>query len=324
MDSNIQLRHHLLTQFLLKPKSDLKINEERHHLSEIDALTKYFYNLVKKQIRLAFENKTSITNIYSEKIPIQTFFKYFKLDFTIEYSDDKSKHGYGGDFKNSSIFKNNNGEWVCHPIMSVKVVTDSWMKSSDIFLFVLAHELTHGYDHYKTAIDTGKVPSESIAIQRYRKISDAINSKIQNVSASAHMLYRLNRMERNAFIGQLRTELKRMDPEGMTFNEFYEAVKITASFEQFKNLENNVVAVLNVTNNQTKKELIDALNDIMDRKFTTFNQVKKYYWNRWLKWKKIYLRNASKIAYDVYYENGKNSGTDYGMMGKNTLITDGD
>lgn len=313
MDNDIRLKHHLLTQFLLNPRWCFYLGEERHHLTEIDALTSYFSNLVSQQIRTTFQNKRETEKIYTEKIPIKTFFSDFTLQFKIVYSDDEKQHGCGGLFKYSSIFKDSNGKWCCKPYITIHVTTNKWSESYDMFLYILAHELTHGYDLFVTAEETGKSPFEISKEQRYDVINKNIGHVVKNISASAHMLYRLNRMERNAYLGQLRTELRKINVEGKTFQEFYDCVKGTASYEQFKLLEKNIKAALNIEDQGKQQELINALNDIMGKKFTTYNQIKKYYKGRWEKWENAYLIRASKIAYDVYYENGKNSGMDWGV-----------
>ena len=57
--------------------------------------------------------------------------------------------------------------------------------------------------------------------------------------------------------------------------------------------------------------------------FSSYKQVKKYYLNRWLKWKNKYLSTAAKIAHDIYASDNKNTWLDQGMYGnKNTIIKD--
>lgn len=57
----------------------------------------------------------------------------------------------------------------------------------------------------------------------------------------------------------------------------------------------------------------------MNKKFTTYNQLKKYYLNRWQKWKNKYLSTASKIVHDIYTQDNKNNWLDNGMFGKKDI-----
>ena len=84
-------------------------------------------------------------------------------------------------------------------------------------------------------------------------------------------------------------------------------------------MENNVNLCLSDEMTTTaQNEITYALNSIMEKKFTNYNQVRNYFSDRWRKWKKAYLIKASKIANDIYQEN--NMSLDGDFMNKNIII----
>ena len=129
-----------------------------------------------------------------------------------------------------------------------------------------------------------------------------MKSQFTNEKAIGQMLYYLNRMERNAYLGQLRQELMSEKDDITDAKSAYELVKKTGSWRNFKYLEKSMFALWSITNPYAQKTIVDITNDITGKKFTRYTQVKKYFASRFEKWKTKYLRNVSRIAYDVYLD----------------------
>ena len=173
------------------------------------------------------------------------------------------------------------------------------------FCVGIGHELTHAYDLWLYAVKNNKHPLNSILNNKYNNISNARNGNIDtnNLRAVADMLYTLNKMERNAYIAQLKQELNTNKDKIKDMKSAYNLIYKSFSYQKIKGLENNINIILNLKNKSTQNGILQSLNTIMKTNFTTWNQVKKYFLNRWLKWKNKYLSTAAKIAYDIYAEN---------------------
>ena len=178
----------------------------------------------------------------------------------------------------------------------------------------MGHELTHCYNLLQYALKNDKDPWYSIDRNRYFTIRNNVNFGIGNVSALANILYTLNRMERNAYIAQLKQELltkKNLIKDNKTA---FDLIKNTESYKKFLYLEQQVNVIFTIIDEDVQKDLIDTLNNIMNTHFTTFKQLKKYFLIRWLKWKKAYFKNASKIAYDIFSSTNNSKWLDWGLI----------
>lgn len=310
MNTEMELRNHMLVEFLCRGRSQLtslSLNEDGHHVTEIDELDRYFGKLVSDTIYDAIKVSGKCENVYARKIPIKTFFNSYYLYLKVFRCKNESDNAYSGVCSNASVFKDENGEWVCRPKIKLTVRVNNMMNAYRQFSLAICHELTHCWNLYRYALETGKSPYEAYVSTRYDKIKDSKSDMRNQAASSASILYLLNRMERNAYIAQLRNELDKIDTQDMTFQEFYNEVKKTQSYMKFKYLEENVALLFQITDNGLQSEFIDALNGIMGKNYTTYNQLLKYYSRRWQKWKNAYLKNAARIAYDVYYKEGNNT-----------------
>jgi len=327
MDTNKELENHILTEFQLHNSGPVILNETRGRIDNIDEIVKYFVKVVQSQafktynnkgntIFKIFNNKGKTTKTYNDIISINCFFNKYKITVTFEVSDKKN---YNGGIQSNSIFQDVDGKWVCVPDINITVKSNNAIDALKTFSIAIGHELTHAYDLLQYALKTGQDPWYSIERNRYRKIKEGENTLTDNPQAIANMLYHLNRMERNAYIAQLRQELMNMKDKIKDNKSVFEVIKKTKTWEKFIALENNVFAVFNIQNIVLQNEIMQTLNYIMKKNFTTYNQVKNYFINRWNKWKKAYLTNASKIAYDVYAENNGDSWLDWAMMGADEI-----
>lgn len=319
MNSENELKHHIITEFARNYTSPAVLKEEHGYINNIDAVIEYFKTLVEPQVKLVFGDTPGkpVSKTYKNKININTFFEYYNLDITFEYS--KTSSYKGGTAPNSVYFPPTKGEWVCVPNIELTIFASNGIKAMKNFSFVIGHELTHCYDLLQYAKETNQDPWYSIHRNRYFDLRRKHMYGIGNEKASANILYLLNRMERNAYIAQLKQELLNNKEQIKDSKSAFDAVKNTESYRKFLNLEYNMNVIMNLTDEETQQNLIKYLNDIMHKKFTTYNQLKKYYLNRWQKWKYKYLTTASKIVHDIYTQDNKNTWLDNGMFGKNDL-----
>lgn len=328
MNLNTELKNHILCEFSLhKNLHPFLITETRGVVDGMDDIVNVFIRMVKPQVNDLFSTGKPTTIYYDETTDefyysgLKTFFDSFRLYLTLSIGEKSYEGGV-----NSDCIIKVRGKYRCNPKILLSISARNSIEMLNMLSFTLAHELTHAYNLLQYAIKNNSNGKDNLLNRnKYKNIQDALhtNVNINNLKATGSILYNLSRIERNVYIAQLRQELlanKNMIKDTKTA---FNLIKQTESYKKFLNLEKNV----NIINNNNldpriQNELMNYLNSIMDKKFTNFEQVKKYYNRRWQKWKKAYLVRASKIVYDIFDENNKwlidNSGND------NTLISQKD
>ena len=129
---------------------------------------------------------------------------------------------------------------------------------------------------------------------------------MSNYRAIGNTLYLLSRVERNTYIAQTQQELLQRKDELEDSQSIMNVIKSTGSYEHFAWLDKNMGIILSdYLKEPAQEEIINAVNDIMDKNFTNYQQAQKYLSRRWNKWKKEYLTRVSKIAYDIYDRENK-------------------
>lgn len=311
MNTNIELKNHL--QFEFKVHNSLfaiPLNEARSVVDGIDNVVNIFLNMAYDQIKHTFSKfntENEITSYYNEtnKIwknsNIKTFFNKFNLKLTIKKANVNRQDG-GAD--TNSITEIGKNTFDCKPDITLIISATDAVNANNGLGIAIGHELTHCYNLLQYAIKNGKYDTSVIFDKnKYKNIDDVFhNPGPNNLKAIGTMLYNLTRVERNAYIAQLRQELLAKKDLLKDASSLFDVIKTTNSYKKFLLLEDNVNAILSATNKQVQDQLISYLNHIMESNFTTFNQFKKYFVRRWTKWKKAYIIKASKIAYDVFEE----------------------
>ena len=291
MDTNKELYNHILFEFTYKSQN-LFLTETRGYVYGIDDAINALLEMVSSQIETTIKTQKPITFTYTEenlKTEINTFFNEFELTLTTQFEHRKS---YLGEFNPKSYIEKDK-QIICVPKLSIKISANNVNDLRYLFTFACGHELTHGYNNLQYAKQYG-------------------------ISEMATTLYTLNRMERNAYIAQLRQELLGVKDKINSMKDAFEFVKKSASYSKFLYLEKNINLILTIKDKDVQDNLIYATNSIMDTHFSTYNQLVKYFNRRWEKWKKNYLIKTSKIAYDVFAENnvtldGKNMNNDISL-----------
>ena len=321
MNTDIELKNHLICEFLIRKSAPSVLLEARGVVNNIDEVVDAFMEAFQKQITETFTRLTDRVQSYNNSNildGIDTFFTNFNIYLTTRKSP---KVTYNGVMQPSSIKRNNDTNlWYCVPDIYLTAGAPNEKKLYQVISFALAHELTHCYNLLQYAIQNNKQFEDeifqNIENQRYFDINKGKNSTENNEKALSYVLYYLNRMERNAYLAQLRQELLSEKDKMVDDKSIFTLIRNSESYSKLKEIERNINAVNSINDEETKKQLIVYLNTIMNRKFTTYNQVKKYLNSRWSKWKKNYLIKATKIAYDVYSTTNHSKWLDWGMMGK--------
>ena len=306
MNTNNELKNHILCEFKRNENFFGTLIEVRGVVNDVENVVKSFSIMIKQQINNTFlknENKTYTYNEKNEiyqKNKVNTFFDEFILKLTIK----QGKKTYSGNSDvHKTIFKDKNGNWICKPYIELTIQAENIIDAYYVFEFAISHELTHLFDMLQYSIKNNKSGYYNVIDKnKYRKIAQTKNDKFlpNNLRAIAYILYFLTRVERNAYIAQLKQELLAKKDKITNNKTAFETIKTTESYKQFEYMEEQITMIYSIKNENIQNELINALNSIMNKKFSTYNQLKKYFLGRWLKWKKAYLIQASKIAYDIY------------------------
>lgn len=308
MNTDIEFRNHLAAQFLTFPQSHIMITEDRHRYNKIDELVDYFNELFSETIDSAINNKLSLLKIEEGQIPIETFFSNYKITLKISYG----KNSFSSGFNPQSIYQNYMNMWVCYPNVNFNITAKTLFAAHRLFRQNIAHELTHAYNLLQYAIQNNDNPMNSVIKQNYYNFTKG-RMMSGNYGALSDVLYRLNRMERNAIIAQMNNELKSFNLIGATFQDVYDLAIHTNAYRNFKSIEKNVGQIFATTDKSVQDSFITTINELVGKNFTTYNQVKRYFYYRWLKWSKAFMKNTSKLIYDVYYQNNNNVELDGGV-----------
>lgn len=319
MNSDLELKNHIICEFLIRNNTPTIITETRGVVNGIDDVVNTLTKAMLPQamnVSKGIEGNSS-TEIYNDSnilSSIKTFFNDFNIRLKIIKSQKKQYHG--GTAVDSIFYNLEEKRWYCHPDINLTIGGPTINDIIYVLKFCLGHELTHCYNLLQYAIKTNNSPWMSVSRNRYPQIIDGKNNGfLRNEKAISDLLYKLNRMERNAYLAQLRQELMERKEELKDNNIIFNVIKTTESYQKFLNLEHNINILLTIDSQDIQVEIINILNRIMGLKFKTFNQAKKYLVRRWMKWKKIYLSKAAKIGYDVYLTTPNGTWLDWGMIG---------
>ena len=284
--------------------------ESHGYINGIDEVVNILVREVEPVIRNVIERKKA-ANIKLDNADIikdvNTFFNRFKVSFSFIPTDDSRTRIHGSTDVLKSVDVDSEDNVISCPEIVMKVNCGTNLTDAvDRVSVNLSHELTHAYNIYRYAAEKGiqSLWNNITKTQRYSKIRSVQDSNVNNRSVIGNVLYTLNRMERNSYIAETRRELYLKKDEIVDAKTGFEAVKNSNSYRtRFKLLERNVSALTTITNPGAQNVIATAVNDAMGRKFTNYEQVKRYLINRWVRWKKKYLSAVSKMIYDICDEN---------------------
>jgi len=163
-----------------------------------------------------------------------------------------------------------------------------------------SHEISHAYEDFQRSRHGAPTIKNITSDDRYManlmawKYGSTANQRILG-----KMFYWLNEMELKAIIGQMSTEIKEKSVKSP--NEAFEAVKTTEAYAIFRKLWQNVSYIENCEDEMTRNDLLAGYKFIAGKE-TTWNALVSEIGRLWNRWKRKFLQNAGKIAYDYYCE----------------------
>lgn len=322
--------NHLLWEFSHVLSGDLF--ESHGYYDNSSELLNEFVKTCYPHIVEVLQNQTSERYVYTfnkEDFYTETFFNTLTLDLTLTYGENGNYNG-GYVPKNSSI-KFINGqtkEIYFAPFIRLSIIAQDEKTFENTILFAFGHELTHCYNVYQYFKKTnGKHIEDYLKQSNYNTVVNAYNKSVGNTKTITRLLYLLNRMERNAYIAQLKQELESNKFSFSNSKEAMQAIKQTNSYIIYTEIK-NIVQMLNNTelNVITKKNIIKEINTLTKNNFQNWQQILKYFNNRWSVWSKKYMITASKIACDVYNQVNEsfiyddfNCNHDLGLLSENYI-----
>lgn len=310
-NTNNELRNHIIYEFYAGlPNRENILMETRGVVSGLHDVVKAICEELSDQVWETYNTKEEETRVYSGEVSefgLKSFFDDFNITLTTIYGNNKST--YRGGLSVSKSFSDSENGVVCSPVINFYVTDNDPHDMARTIAFSIGHELTHAYNFYQYArknnLTVRQMMDNFDNIQRYGDIMAAKNSPgLNNERAVGDILYKLNRMERNAYIAQLKQELESEADYIVDSKSAWNAVLKSESYKKFKNLEKNFSIMFGPEiSDEAKKQIIHYTNRSTGKNFKNFDQVKKYYMKYWETWKKKYLTTASKIAYDIYAEH---------------------
>lgn len=307
MDIDKELKNHIIYEFFAgAPNRENILFESRGVVNGLHKAVKAIVKDVLPQVNDTCKYKTEIYQPYSGKLSdkgLTSFFDDYELEITTRYGSDKRDYR-GGFSPKKSLVDTENGV-TCSPVIDFSLTGNNPKEMMATIEFAIGHELTHAYNLVmyanKNGLGVDDVIRNYLYGQHYYDIKTSKINGIGNESAIADVLYKLNRMERNAYIAQLKQELETKSNKIKDSKSAWDAVLGSESYRKFKDLEDNMSVLFNPSLSlPTKKEVLKVTNKITGKEFQNYNQVKKFYSAYWNTWRKKYLSTAAKIAYDVF------------------------
>lgn len=246
-----------------------------------------------------------LSNLNTTKGMPNLFFTDIDLSITISVGTGDASGGY---YPSSEMFWNGTGKLTFKPKIRISITDNNTYDFLRRLSYALGHEMTHAYNDYQTFIKTGKRLSDALKSSSYVRAVGAMQhfTSTRNLRAVATMIYRLSRVERNAYIAQLKQELEHNWISITDSKSAYEAIKNTDSYQ--KNvlyLDNSLETMMNICNSKTttKFDLKQYIEDLTKKKFLTPKAAVEHLIRIYNGWKQHFMAQASKIAYDVYEEH---------------------
>lgn len=204
-----------------------------------------------------------------------------------------------------------------------------------------SHELTHAYDDCQATLKNGtnlKDANEK-SLYNQRTLIWRFGST-SNQKMLGRALYYLSPIERNAIIGQIRTEIQNISTS--TPQKAFEAVKNTLAYKTYIWLKKCIEKINTTDDRLVQEELLSAYTkwmgynkhhkknpdvDYITRDNLTYEGFLKEINNMFRKWERKFLTMAGKIAYSQYLQKElplvNSYSIDEGIYNKSTLLNEG-
>ena len=304
MKNNI-FKQHILFEFLHSDPSKVSLlYEGRSVVPGIETILEIFMSRFDRQI-YDTSNDNSVSNYWFKEEEFQNAF-FVPVSILMKMSKGNPVINGGLVIGDGYTY---NGEDTKLPLkleFEVSAPVESEFKR--LIYYGLGHELAHAYNIWKYMIKNKK----SFYFDDFNRSTRYSSFKknywdFNNETAVKMMMYRLSRLEMNAYMAQLRNELYLKKDEIVDADSALKAIESTDSYKKNYEFLRRNIAIINCSfiDEETKRNFIEIVNYIAGKNFTTYNQVVKYFNERWFYYQKEYMKKASKIVYDIYSE--KNS-----------------
>ena len=289
-----------------------------------------YCNVVKKKLYNVFNGGIKANEDESAQFYIVQFSKkdftgincfFQEIDATISIAKTNVKSnclsGHGGYRIGQSGFRQRDKSFnvfISIDFVQARTNSEAILEACKLF----AHELTHAYEHFKRK-DKSETMQDALAKRNYEAIVD--NAKMQNLMAE--MLYLLEPIERNAWVGSFAFEIskeiikekrriqkergingvvtiKNLDSKTMT-----KLIQQTSLYRKYLDLRSFIKIILSLHFNKyanadgIKIDFLKAFNDLTNLNCKTFLQMTQILVKRFRKFERKILTQSSKIAYEV-------------------------
>ena len=308
--------NHIIYEFYsgrMNPENIL--NESRGIVSGLHKVVKAMCKEFYRQVEETFKSNTPKSETYqfsTKEMGFDTFFDKIKVILSTTPSSNGRTTFKGGlnPMKTFQMGYNVGDELICSPDIFYNVQCGSAKEMIALIESCLGHELTHAFNLYQYGVKNNLKPYQIMSNYRYAQGYAAISTAKESTYGSelkrpiGQLLYSLNRMERGAYIAQLKEELEAKADEITDSKSAWQAVLDSDAYRVYSYIERNVGTICsNDCTLEQREDILQITNDIMNLHLKTYNQVQKWYGEQWYKWKTKFITTAAKIAYDVYADH---------------------
>lgn len=321
-----------------------KLWEEHGVMNNMDSYIDSILNAINTQIKnwSGTEEQSFVVSITRQDFPFETFFDEIELNVYITLVPNSNNCRYGGSYLSGKSGWVKNKYVVLIPKISASGGLQPILSRLRV---TIAHELTHAYEDYcrrrltRQKDGTFKQSGDDIWTAT-RKIggfiaTDMANGKYDFLKFSKDIgdfIYFTNKSEINAYVAQTKEELIPLMRTVNNSQDAFNAIKNTsvyADIEKSKEILNALIEIDTTDTNiydEIKNSVILAFNktrekDIVEKmrgfgKVTTannFHQVVKILAKKFNKLESQYIKQVSKMAFDLYKKYG-DPGTDNGLI----------
>lgn len=275
-----------------------------------------------KKVKQKFNSKNDVfmfTIKYNDCVnkKIENIF-FNSLDIYVKKSDDNT----GGYVKKEDAELNDNG-------LMENIKIELYINSIDKLNVLLAHELTHAYEHYRKLVTDYHIPFRvrKQQILRYNTYLDMKKFGDNIESIIADILYHLDKSEQNAYTAQLRKELENNKSIIHGPKDAFDVIKNTEVYTNLKTMEDIIINEIKLKNGLSDDiihKCCDAYRVANDVNWTD-NKVIKKFAVQFEKYKNHFDKIIPKMCLDFLNNETKEIYETYGLIPlkkylKNNLI----
>lgn len=280
-----------------------KIYESKGIFNGIDDIVAH----IREHFRLlAHDVKPNETQILEKTFNKLDNFFIENLECKIVYTNTPDiNYGSNGTFQsNYNIIKNNNTPKLEYGLLNITIISDTQYFANELESMI-SHELIHGYEIYNREVKGAFPFGEALYNYGYGLNLEWNDKKVNVLIYMLRQIkYYLVKAEQNAYFAQIRQQLIQHIKEVESSEDAYNVLRNKTEFKQFINVANYINTLYGIKNENLQKLLIDEWNQISNKKFQTFRQLRRILKNTYLRQFKIFETKISKMCEDVFKHYG--------------------